>query len=337
MNETFKKHKLSEAELLWLKEIYTNDKFDVKLARVKLYDKLPKSFNPKNIDNRFLIEGKSLTFLGVWYIDPDSDILKNVDKVIIAIKNMILNNPGLETVTAELIAKDIGIDQRIIEAALYNMRYLDSFFTNAVETTAKSGITQITLSGDDGYNAFLRYENLDGLLERSYGRPESTVSSYIVPFQSGYQLYPGSIYGVPPETKKYEIKSNTAFVIMAINPDKPELEDVYTAIKEVCSSFSINAYRADEIEHQDKITDRILAEIKSCEFLIADLTDERPNVYYEVGYAHANDKRPILYRKAGTKLHFDLSVHNVPEYKNVTELKRLLEKRLEAILGRSLA
>jgi DNA-binding transcriptional MerR regulator len=128
---------------------------------------------------------------------------------------------------------------------------------------------------------------------------------------------------------------NSAFILMWMDPNHHELDDVCNAIKDVCRDYGIQALRADDIQHEDKITDLVLANIAQSEFLIADLTGERPNVYYEIGYAHALGKRPILYRKEGTSLHFDLSVHNVPEYKNITELKQLLKKRFDAILGRT--
>lgn len=341
MSPSFKNHKLSDEEILWIKEIFQSKEFDPRVARIKFKDKLSKGFKPKKVDNRFVIDGKYLTVLGAWIADQNSPILQHIESVIICIRNLIIKNPGIVTITASQVSDETAIEEPLVEIALRNLSGLGRFFSSATGSSEEKGYSKIELSADDAYDAYLEFENLEGLLEKFYKRQEISDEGtvYLDTSQYASSMYEPSLatfkYFPSVETTKYEIKRDTAFILMAMDPDNPALEDVYRTIKEVCASYGIKAYGAAEIEHQDRITDLILSEIKTCEFLIADLTYERPNVYYEIGYAHAINKRPILYRKKGTRLHFDLSVHNVPEYKNITELRELLNKRLEAILGRS--
>jgi len=98
--------------------------------------------------------------------------------------------------------------------------------------------------------------------------------------------------------------------------------------------LDVRALRGDDIEHEDLITSRILSEIKTSEFCFADLSGSRPNVYYEVGYAHALPRRVILFRKEGTGLHFDLAGYNCPEYESLRDLKEKLTHRLRALTNK---
>lgn len=136
---------------------------------------------------------------------------------------------------------------------------------------------------------------------------------------------------IPTSTR---IRPGTAFIMMSMDPARPELADVADAVKTVFGLFDVRAVRADDIEHEGLITQRILDEIKTAEFCFADLTGERPNVYYEVGYAHALGRRVILFRKSGTGIHFDLAGYNCPAYANLVDLKERLTRRLEEMTNR---
>lgn len=324
-----KQQKLSEAERLWLLEA-SNPKFDPRIAKVKLHGRIPDDFDPRKLDLRLYVNNKTTPF-GWYLLDPGAPIFGTLDRVITDIRSQIFEHPGIDSMATSEVAERIKLPEDEVGRALYILGWLGGFFSSySAATIENERVTQFGLTGDTGYDEFIHYTSVDDLLERIYAaRGAQTYSQQISLEQlTAHLLEDGAT------TSSEATKRNVAFVIMTIDPNRPELEDIYNAIKETCAKFGITTERADLIEHQGRITDRILKEIATCEFLIVDLSDERPNVYYEVGYAHALDKDPILYRHQGTRLHFDLSIHNVPEYTNVTHLRTLLSGRLKAILGR---
>lgn len=135
-----------------------------------------------------------------------------------------------------------------------------------------------------------------------------------------------------PDPKKIE-EANAAFIVMAFSEQTPgriPLPDIRAAIKRGCDAVSVKAHRADEVEHSGSITELIIQRIRTHRFLISDLTHERPNVYYEVGYAHGLQKEVILTAQQGTAVHFDVASHNVIFYDSGVELEERVSRRLRA-------
>jgi hypothetical protein len=130
-------------------------------------------------------------------------------------------------------------------------------------------------------------------------------------------------------------RPGTAFIMMSMDSRNRHLDDVCNTVKRCFADFRIEALRADDIEHEGLITERILEEIQTAEFLFADLTGERPSVYYELGFAHAIRRPVMLFREQGTTIHFDVQGYNCPEYENLSDLEKKLRSRLRSVTGRS--
>lgn len=128
-----------------------------------------------------------------------------------------------------------------------------------------------------------------------------------------------------------KIQKGYLFIAMPIDESDPLLEDVLDSIKEVALRCELVAERIDEKQSNERITDRILESIQKAEYVVVDLTNNRPNVFYEAGYAHGIGKIPIYIARRETKLEFDLKDYPVIFFRNMKELKDRLEKRLRGI------
>jgi hypothetical protein len=127
------------------------------------------------------------------------------------------------------------------------------------------------------------------------------------------------------------VRKGYAFIAMPMDRDDLDLVDVLDAIKEAAKRCGIHAERIDEPQTNDRITDRILESVRKAEYVIVDLTKSKPNVFYEAGYAHGIGKIPIYVARLGSHIEFDLKDYPVIFFRNMTELKDLLEKRLRGL------
>jgi nucleoside 2-deoxyribosyltransferase len=92
------------------------------------------------------------------------------------------------------------------------------------------------------------------------------------------------------------------------------------------------AHGLDEQVFSGIIIERIYAEIIPADLIIADMTGRNPNVFYEVGYAHALGKRVVLLTRAVDDSPLDLRGYRHIVYENsIATLREALYAELASI------
>jgi len=139
----------------------------------------------------------------------------------------------------------------------------------------------------------------------------------------------------PPRSKQSAMKYSPGkvFVAMAFS-EVPEESKTYQAIVRACKKLNLSASRVDELAGSGHILIRIVDAIEDGEFLIFDLTKEKPNVYYELGYAHGVGNRPediVLIAKKGAKVHFDIMPLRILFYTSSRDLEKKLGSELKKL------
>lgn len=118
------------------------------------------------------------------------------------------------------------------------------------------------------------------------------------------------------------------FVLM---PFAPEFDDLYKlAIKEAAKKAKCFCERVDEQEYDGAIIDRICSQISKADIIVGVVTGQNPNVFYEIGYAHALGKRVFLLTSEVDDIPFDLRHQPHIVYSNSLEsLQNELLKKLK--------
>ncbi len=94
------------------------------------------------------------------------------------------------------------------------------------------------------------------------------------------------------------------FVILPFQ--EPFLIVYEKAVKPVLTDLGCVVNKADDVKTVDSIISIIVTQITQAKFLVADVTHKNPNVFYEIGYAHALGKKVILLSQSAEDLPFDV-------------------------------
>lgn len=112
-------------------------------------------------------------------------------------------------------------------------------------------------------------------------------------------------------------------------------------IKRGIEDAGYEAVRIDQQEHNNKIDDEIIAEIRRSRFVVADFTQgekgARGSVYYEAGFAHGLGIEVIFTCRKDVldndDIHFDTRQYNHIGWETPEELRQRLATRISAIIG----
>jgi predicted heme/steroid binding protein len=161
---------------------------------------------------------------------------------------------------------------------------------------------------------------------RELGLLESTTSTGLRLTYSGWNRL--------KELSKTSIKSKQAFVAMWFDAS---LDSAWNdGFKPALKSCGFDPMRVDLEEHNEKICDRIISEIRRSGLVVADFTGQRGGVYFESGFAMGLGI-PVVrscHKDDISTLHFDTRQYNHVAWETPSELKEKLENRIRAMIPR---
>jgi len=120
--------------------------------------------------------------------------------------------------------------------------------------------------------------------------------------------------------------------IFVLTPFHDEFKDEFDATVKVGQELGFKVLRGDERAGAGEIFPQLLRYLVQSRLIVANISGRNPNVFYELGIAHAIDKPVILLAHNKSDVPFDVQSKQIVFYKDNRELEERLTKALSRTL-----
>ncbi len=134
------------------------------------------------------------------------------------------------------------------------------------------------------------------------------------------------------DVDQIKVQKDLAFVLTPFHMDYIQ---TYEIIRSTCINAKMVSMKGDEEFVPKDVLQHIVKCIVKSRIVIANLNGRNPNVFYELGIAHALNKPTILIAHINTEVPFDLKNQYLVLYKNENELKERLFDVLLKVMTKS--
>lgn len=208
----------------------------------------------------------------------------------------------------------------MIERALLNLAAMTSYPSDKIRVT-------------DGDMLLFFAKDINGMLYTLRQMEEMGWIAKTSEFPDEFTIEAKGWLKVDELTKKPGKSAPQAFVAMWFDESMQEIfeKGIRPAVEE---AGKIRCVRIDQIEHNNKICDQIVAEIRRSRFVIADFTGNRGGVYFEAGLAQGMGLPVIWIVKEDhlKDVHFDTRQYNHIVYQKSEDLYEKLSGRIAATI-----
>jgi DNA-binding transcriptional ArsR family regulator len=122
-------------------------------------------------------------------------------------------------------------------------------------------------------------------------------------------------------------------LVFVLTPFHPKHERTFATIADVVRGAGLQCLRGDEEFVRGDLLSHLLRLLVRARIVIANIEGRNPNVFYELGIAHALDKPTIMVSRGLHDIPFDMRTRKLILYESPDRLRQLLQAELTRALA----